>query len=157
MAMRRQSIVPVIEALIARVESLEPGLYPDLTYSCARGCLGRDNAEEWIEDIQRRSRDVVVYVDEPPGLTEANAPCHVDVGVCIAVAYRSDLHDDIRDAMLVDDTAQILSAVIARPDLWGGADGIWPRGRPPQPIVISDDDGQTQLYVQLIPFTAWLH
>ncbi len=155
--MSRQSIMPVIDAIITRIESLAPALYPDLTYSCARDCLGRDSAAEWIENIERRSRDVVVFVDQPPALTVANAPCHIDCGICVAVAYRSDLADDVRDIMMVDDTTQIISAIIARPDLWGDADGVWPRGRPPLPVEVTDADGQTQLYVQLIPLTVWLH
>ena len=156
-AMVRQSVMPVVEALTARVESLTPTVYSDVTFSCPRYCLGASDAEGWIQDFGRSTRDFVVYVSSLPTLTDANAPCHISTVVTVAVAYRADLADDVRDGMMVDDCTAVMSAVIARPDLWGGADSVWPRDGGANVIEISDEQGAVQCYVVQIPFLVVLH
>lgn len=155
--MQRQSVAPVVEALTARVEGLIPTIYPDVTYSCPRYCLGASDAEGWIQDFGRSTRDFVVYVSTLPTLTDANAPCHISTVVTIAVAYRAELADDVRDSMMVDDCTAIISAVIARPDKWGGADSVWPRDGGSTVVEISDEQGAVQCYVVQIPFLVVLH
>lgn len=155
--MNRQSVFPVVAALTARVEDLTPGVYPDITFSAPRNDLGASDAAGWIEDFYRSTRDFVVYVSALPALTDANAPCHISTQITVAVSYRADLADDIRDGMMVDDTTAIISQIISRPDLWGGADEVWPQDRGADVVEIPDEQGATQCYVVRIPFRVVLH
>lgn len=155
--MPRQSIAPIIDALIARVQSLVPTIMPETSFTCPVGNLGAKNAEGWIEELARETREFVVFVSALPGLTEANAPCHVTGQLTVAVSYRADLPDDLRDIMIYDDCNTILSGVITRPDQWGGADGIWPTQGGAAVSTVDDTEGNTQLYVLTVPFDVWTH
>jgi len=155
--MSRQSIQPVIQAVIDRVQSLQPTLLAETTFSCPVCNLGADSAEEWIEDLARETREFVVFVSGLPALSEANAPCHVRGTISVAVVYRADLPDDLRDVLIYDDCNTIISGVIARPDLWGGADGVWPAQTGASVATVDDAEGNTQLYVLTIPFDVWTH
>jgi len=155
--MVRQSIEPVIRAIQDTVEGVTPAVYPDMTFACPRYNLGQSDAQGWVEDFCRSTRDFVVYVSSLPTLTDANAPCHITTAVTVAVSYRAELADDIRDMMMVDDCTAIMSAVIARPDRWGGADGVWPRDGGADIVEIPDEQGNVQCYVVRIPFLVTLH
>lgn len=155
--MTRQSVGPIIDAVRARVESLIPSTYGDVTFSIPPGNLGAGDAEAWISDVMRATRDCVVYLAGLPGLTPASSPCHVTWQLAVAVVYRAELADDVRDVMIADDVNLIISGIIARPDLWGGADNLWPIDGGATIDSIVDAENNLQTYVVTILFSVTTH
>jgi len=153
----RQSIGPVISAIKTRVESILPLCYEESTFTTPPGNLGAADAVDWIEDVMRLTREFVVYVSGLPKLTASSAPCHVSTQLSVAVVYRAELADDVRDVMVADDVNSIISAVISRPDLWGGADGVWPVNGGATLAAMIDAEQKTQTYVATIPFEVITH
>lgn len=155
--MSRQSLGPIIDAIKTRIESIVPLCYEDSTFSTPPGNLGAVDAADWISDPMRLTRDFVVYVSGLPHITPSSAPCHVTTQISVGVVYRADLADDVRDVMLCDDVNSIISAVISRPDLWGGADGVWPVNGGATLSATFDAEQAVQTYVTTIPFNVITH
>lgn len=155
--MARQSLIPIFQALTARIESLTPTIYPDVGFTSPRGNLGAGDAEDWITEYKRLTRDFVVYVAEMPSLTPGSSPCHVSQSVNVSVVYRATLADDIRDIMMAEDVTTIISGIISRPDLWGGADSVWPRDGAVSVNEAVDRQGATQCYIVTMLFDIVTH
>lgn len=152
----RQSIGPIIDAIRARVESLTPRTYPEITFSAPRGNLGSANAEDWIEDQMRATRDFVVFTSGLPNYTDSGAPCHISQEITIAIVYRSELADDVRDIVISEDVEQIRDAVTQRPEFWGGADSVYSSSAS-NVATFEDMEGQKQVFVVTIPLVVVTH
>ena len=156
MVVVRQSIGPIIEAIINRVEETVPRTYPDITFSAPRGNLGSADAAAWIGDVNRRTRDFVVFTSGLPSYANPAAPCLFEQEITIAIVYRAEIPDDIRDILLSEDAITLKDAITQHPEVWGGADSVHSaQGISVEPFV--DDEGATQIYVLTIPLAVITH
>ena len=121
MGVVRQSIGPIIEAIIHRVEETVPRTYPDITFSAPRGSA---DAAAWIGDVNRRTRDFVVFTSGLPSYANPAAPCLFEQEITIAIVYRAEIPDDIRDILLSEDAITLKDAITQHPEVWGGADSV---------------------------------
>lgn len=152
----RQSIAPIIAAVIQRIESTIPRTYPDITYSAPRGSLGSADAAAWIGDVNRRTRDFVLYTSSLPSYATPSAPCLYAQEITVAIVYRADIPDDIRDIMMSEDVESLTDAITQHPETWGGADAIY-ASEPPSIESIEDVEGAVQIFVLMLPLIVITH
>lgn len=150
----RQSIAPVIQAIKDRIESLTPTTYPDLTFSAPRGNLGSADAENWVSDIARLTRDFIVFMTGMPEYDDA--PCHIRQEITVSIVYRAELADDVRDVVISEDVILIRDRVTQYPRFWGGADSVYSAGGT-MISAFEDDEGAQQTFVVSIPFVVVTH
>lgn len=149
--MAYSSIAGTIEAIGTAIEKAVPTTWTDRGFQVAKLSVGMD-LEDWIRDASaRRLRETVIRVTSLP--TIGSSLCYLTGELAVEIAYPCSIPEDVRSAMMFDDTVTIIRSVISDPANWGGAENVWSNtsGQVEQCI---DGTGRPLLYVASIPFTV---